>query len=128
LHVPLAHVVPQARQLFGSVSRFTHAPLQSVRPDGHAHDVPLQTVVGALHTEQLAPQAFTSLGTQAAPVEHWCWPAAHDPQTPLAHAPPGQAVAVPHWPAVVQVSRVLALAHCVAFGAQTPVHAPLAHA
>jgi hypothetical protein len=128
LQVPLAHTVPHARQLFGSVWRLTQAPLQSVRPEGQTHAVPLHTVVGALHTAQLAPHAFTSLATQAAAAAHWCCPAAHDPQTPLEHAPPAQAVAVPHWPAVVQVSRVLALAHWVAFGAQTPLHAPLTHA
>jgi hypothetical protein len=106
----------------------TQALPQSDRPVGHVHAVPLHTVVGAAHTAQLVPQAFTSLATHAAPDEHWCWPAAQLPQTPAEHDPPGHAVSAPHCPAAPQVSRVLALPHCVAFGAQTPAHAPETHA
>jgi hypothetical protein len=114
--------------LAGSVCSSTQLPLQSDRPDGQSQAVPLHTVVGAEHTAQLVPQAFTSLGTHAAPAEHWCCPAAQLPHTPDAHEPPGHAVAVPHAPDALQVSRVLALPHWVALGEQTPLHAPETHA
>jgi hypothetical protein len=51
---PLApHAAPQLPQLFGSVSKFTHALPQTDSPDGHAHTPSLQV---SPVTEHVAPQ------------------------------------------------------------------------
>jgi hypothetical protein len=128
MQTPLGQIVPHVSQLFGSVCRLTHAVPQSEVPVGQTHAVPLQTVVWPVQGTQLGPHKVTSFATHAEPAAHWCWPAPHIPHWFKAHAPPGQAVAVPHIPTVLQATMVLALAHIVASGAHTPLHAPVTHA
>lgn len=75
---PPVHVIPQPPQLPLTVSS-THVPPQTPRPAWlHAcpHAVPLQLAVpplGAGQSEQLGPQAFTSLATHE-PAQGWVPP------------------------------------------------------
>jgi|CZKU01.1.fsa_nt_gi hypothetical protein len=129
MQTPLGQIVPHVSQLFWSVARLKQPPSQSDMPVvWQTHAVPSH-MVPAGQRVQPEPHAFMSLATQAAPVVHWCWPPAHVPHWFMAHAPPGQAVAVVlHCPTLLQVEMVLVLAHIVASGMHTPLHTLPTHA
>jgi hypothetical protein len=67
-------VVPHAPQLFGSVCSFTHAPLHTVSPLGHAQ-LPLWQVPPVSHVVPQAPQLFGSVcsSTHALPQHAAPW-------------------------------------------------------
>jgi hypothetical protein len=66
----VAHAWPHVPQFAASVAVTTHAPLQSVRPLGHAHAPPVHDAVAG-HAAHVGPQCASSMVTHA-PAERHC--------------------------------------------------------
>jgi hypothetical protein len=96
LHVaPLAHFVPQALQLFGSVCVLTQTPPHKVVPPVHWH-VPETQLVPPVHVVVQTPQWFESVCRLTQALPHTPNPGGHA-QTPALHVPP-EGQTIPHAP------------------------------
>ena len=94
------HIVPQAPQLLGSVSRLAQVPLQWVSPVAHAVTHWPETQVWlAPQAVPHAPQFEGSVATSAQAPEHSIWVPAHAAaQTPRLQTPLGAVQTVPQAP------------------------------
>jgi hypothetical protein len=83
----VGHTVVQDPQCVGSVAGFTHTPLHSKRPAGHAQ-APFRHSWPPLQTLPQVPQLLGSVVKRTHVPPHWFWPVGH----PVArHAPATQA-------------------------------------
>ena len=84
-YAPNPHWFPHRPQLFASVDRLVHAPLQLVSPPEHPQD-PFEPTVPPLHTVPQPPQLLLSLVMSRQLSEHRASPAGQDFwQTPAWH-------------------------------------------
>ncbi len=84
-YAPNPHALPHCPQLFASLDKVTHVPLQFVSPAEHPQD-PFEQTVPPWHTVPQAPQLLLSLVMSRQLPEHRASPAGQDIwQTPPWH-------------------------------------------